>query len=147
MYASSISRSFPHGIRDFGAGGVGNGRGYTPIDLVMAAHDCDLDTAFKFLSDHTGWAGKPIVLVPEPELAAAAAEAVLEGGADGGAAVVGGATPLPARTVPRVAIDDLEQYAHDVPGVVGEAIEWIVATARRPNRVMALGAAIALLAP
>ena len=25
----------------------------------MAAHDCDLDTAFKFLSEHTGWAGEP----------------------------------------------------------------------------------------
>ena len=60
----------PAGIRDFGDGGVGNGRGYTPLDLVMAAHDCDLDTAFKFLSDHTGWAGEPIVLVSEPELAA-----------------------------------------------------------------------------
>ena len=28
----------------------------------MAAHGCDLDTAFKFLSDQTGWAGEPIVL-------------------------------------------------------------------------------------
>ena len=52
----------PDGIRDFGDGGVGNGRGYTPIDLVMAAHGCDLDTAFKFLSDNTGWAGERIEL-------------------------------------------------------------------------------------
>ena len=50
----------PAGIRDFGAGGIGNGQGYTPLDLVMAAHECDLDTAFKFLSDHTGWAGERI---------------------------------------------------------------------------------------
>ena len=124
----------PAGIRDFGAGGVGNGRGYTPLDLVMAAHDCDLDTAFKFLSDHTGWAGEPIVLVPEPEFAAATGQAVLQ--------KVGPPEPLRAgRTTqpdrrtrrPRVVIDDLEQYAHDVPGVVGEVIEWIVATARRPT--------------
>ena len=62
----------PAGIRDFGDGGVGNGRGYTPLDLVMAAHDCDLDTAFKFLSDHTGWAGERIVIEapgPEPDAA------------------------------------------------------------------------------
>ena len=68
----------PAGIRDFGAGGVGNGHGYTPLDLVMAAHGCDLDTAFKFLSDHTGWAGERIVLVPEPERRSRQARDVLE---------------------------------------------------------------------
>jgi Bifunctional DNA primase/polymerase, N-terminal len=45
----------PTGIKDFGDGrNGGDGFTYTPIDLVMAANDCDLDTAFKFLSDHTG---------------------------------------------------------------------------------------------
>ena len=34
------------GIRDFGAG-----TGYTPLDLVMAALGCDLDTAFAFLAE------------------------------------------------------------------------------------------------
>src|SRR5262249_59080204 len=41
--------------------------------------------------------------------------------------------------------DELEPYTHNVPGVVGEVIEWIVATARRPNRVLALAAAIPLV--
>src|SRR5262249_59376419 len=59
----------PKGIKDFGDGrGGGNGFTYTPIDLVMAANDCDLDTAFKFLSEHTGWIGKRIELVDKPEL-------------------------------------------------------------------------------
>lgn len=31
------------------------------------------------------------------------------------------------------------------PGLVGEIVEWIVATARRPSRVMALGAALTLV--
>src|SRR5262249_25475564 len=44
----------PSGIKDFGDGAGGT---YTPLDLVMVANDCDLDTAFKFLSDHTGWTG------------------------------------------------------------------------------------------
>jgi len=44
----------PNGIKDFGDGAGGT---YTPLDLVMAANDCDLDTAFKFLSEHTGWTG------------------------------------------------------------------------------------------
>ena len=43
------------------------------------------------------------------------------------------------------ASDELEPYTRDVPGVVGEIIEWIVATARRPNRVLALAAAIPLV--
>src|SRR3954452_7810008 len=65
----------PTGIRDFGAGGAGNGRGYTPLDLVMVAHGCDLDTAFKFLSQHTGWAGERIEILSEPGPAMPATEA------------------------------------------------------------------------
>src|SRR5262249_20339167 len=41
--------------------------------------------------------------------------------------------------------DELEPYTHNVPGVVGEVTEWIVATARRPNRVLAMAAAIPLV--
>ena len=113
----------PAGIRDFGAGGVGNGQGYTPLDLVMAAHGCDLDTAFKFLSDHTGWAGERIELLigpePKPEVGRPKAEAEVE---------------IPLKPDPETrpqpeaepstaaapAGDELEQYTHDVPGVVGE---------------------------
>jgi hypothetical protein len=32
-----------------------------------------------------------------------------------------------------------------VPGVVGELIEWIVSSARRPNRILALGAALTIV--
>src|SRR6516164_3616597 len=57
----------PKGIKDFGDGrNGGNGFTYTPLDLVMAANDCDLDTAFKFLSEHTGWAGERIEIEIEP---------------------------------------------------------------------------------
>src|SRR5262249_53186350 len=38
-----------------------------------------------------------------------------------------------------------EPRTPSVPGVVGEATEWILATARRPNRVLALAAAIPLV--
>src|SRR5262249_10317525 len=76
----------PKGIKDFGDGrGGGNGFTYTPLDLVMAANDCDLDTAFKFLSEHTGWAGERIELVhepePDPRVAVIAAAAVSDSGA------------------------------------------------------------------
>jgi Protein of unknown function (DUF3987) len=38
----------------------------------------------------------------------------------------------------------LLQYTHDVPGAVGEIIEWVTDSARRPNRVLALGAAVTI---
>ena len=123
----------PAGIRDFGDGGVGNGRGYTPIDLVMAAHGCDLDTAFKFLSDLTGWAGERIELLPEPEIPPKP-EPDPSIAAEPGVAT----TAMPAG-------DELEPYTRGVPGVLGEMIEWIVDTARRPNRVLALAGAIPLV--
>src|SRR5262245_40345257 len=41
----------------------GSGFTYTALDLVMAANDCDLDTAFKFLSDHTGWVSERAIFV------------------------------------------------------------------------------------
>jgi hypothetical protein len=116
----------PAGIRDFGDGGAGNGRGYTPLDLVMAAHGCDLDTAFKFLSDHAGWAGEPIAILSEPE-PENPSKSEMETSA--GASASG----------------ELEAYTHAVPGVLGDIIDWIVATARRPNRVLALAGAIPLV--
>jgi hypothetical protein len=128
----------PTGIKDFGDGrNGGNGFTYTPLDLVMAANDCDLDTAFKFLSEHTGWAGERIEIEieprPEPEAKPKAEPQPQDPISE----------PSPDPAAP--ATDELEPYTHGVPGVVGEVIEWILATARRPNRVLALAAAIPLV--
>src|SRR5262249_35874819 len=108
----------PKGIKDFGDGrGGGNGFTYTPLDLVMAANDCDLDTAFKFLSEHTRGAGERIELVDKPEpqspepprlTAAKPGRPAHEDHEDNEKAPVA---------------DELEPYTHDVPGVVGEVIE------------------------
>ena len=112
----------PEGIRDFGAD-----QGYTPLDLVMAACDCDLDTAFRFLSERLGWASDLDLSALRPPADEAAAEPAA------GAAVK-----------PKVPIDELARFT-TVPGVVGELVDWIVATSRRPNRVLALGAAITVV--
>jgi uncharacterized protein DUF3987/bifunctional DNA primase/polymerase-like protein len=134
----------PKGIKDFGDGRNGSaGFTYTPLDLVMAANDCDLDTAFKFLSQHSGWAGKRIELdepledkptEPPAGTAAKVTEAVQPTEPAG--------APAEPIASPTQSAEELALYTHDVPGVVGETIEWIVATARRPNRVLALAAAI-----
>jgi hypothetical protein len=104
----------PEGIRDFGAD-----QGYTPLDLVMAAQNCDLQTAWQFLSQRLGFAPQQ----PAIELQI---------------------TPTQAETPASNLIDALQPLTK-VPGIVGDVVDWIVATARRPNRVLALGAAITLV--
>jgi hypothetical protein len=103
------------GIRDFGAD-----EGYTPIDLVMTALGCDLEEAFAFLSERLGLADGVTIELPP----------VLE--------------PEPKREPPPVAVGSLEPYTH-CPGVVGELVDFICATARRPNRVLALATAVTVV--
>ena len=143
----------PTGIKDFGDGrNGGDGFTYTPIDLVMAANDCDLDTAFKFLSDHTGWAGEQIVLVEATNVLRSAPKPAIEGTSEEPAPIAARAEePTEAAEVaaeastPAVPTDELDPYTRNIPGVVGDVLEWILATARRPNRVLALAAAIPLV--
>src|SRR5262249_4348985 len=104
---------------DFGAD-----TGYTPIDLVMTL-GLELDAAFAFLSDRLGWAPEVSIELPPPE----AEPTELE--------------PVELPEEPRQP-DPLEQYTY-VPGLLGDLVDWIVATARRPSRVLALGAAITVI--
>ena len=112
----------PEGIRDFGAD-----QGYTPLDLVMAACDCDLDTAFRFLSERLGWTSD--------------SRSVRDCGRRPTRRQPNRAR---ARSKPKAPIDELARFT-TVPGLVGEIVDWIVATSRRPNRVLALGAAITVV--
>jgi hypothetical protein len=130
----------PEGITDFGDGP----RGFTALDLVMAAADCDLDTAFRFLAEALDVGSgvtialKAPALVPEPDPAegwdsrtAAAQEAAIVA-----------LTGYPREDdPPREPLEPLTV----VPGVVGQLVDWITATARRPNRVLALGAAVTIV--
>jgi hypothetical protein len=105
----------PEGIRDFGAD-----TGYTPLDLVMVALGCDLASAWTYLSDRLGFA--------EVDIGFAAP-----------------AAPAESMTAsPSEAVDALAAFTK-VPGVVGDVVDWITATSRRPNRVLALGAAVAIV--
>src|SRR5215510_6403421 len=153
----------PTGIKDFGDGrNGGDGFTYTALDLVMAANDCDLDTAFKFLSDHTGWASERVILVDattvlgstptavetpteeQPEEQAEEPAKAFKQQADAETPITD-SVPAEAKTEAPAPADELDPYTRGVPGVVGEVIEWILATARRPNRVLALAAAIPLV--
>src|SRR5262249_1193218 len=119
----------PAGIRDFGAD-----TGYTPLDLVMAALGCDLETAFTFLAQQLNW---------ETEI-----DIKLAGGnghdeAAGNAGNAGNGQPPKAEEKPP-GPDALEPLTH-LPGAVGDIVDWITGTARRPNRVLALGAALTIV--
>jgi hypothetical protein len=43
---------------------------------------------------------------------------------------------------PEFVRSDLEALTHGIPGLVGEIVEFVVLTARRPNRILALGTAL-----
>ena len=106
----------PKGIRDFGAG-----KGYTPLDLVMVALSCDLDHAFGVLADKLGWSdGATIELHVDTAQPAPEAE-------------------------PSADLDPLIEYATNIPGVLGDIVDWVTATARRPNRVLALATAVTVI--
>ena len=127
----------PKGIRDFGAD-----KGYTPLDLVMVACECDLDTAFRFLSERLNWAPdidlSGLLQLKQPELQAPEPDRQ----------VVEPEQPQAAeprsKSKPAVSIDELERFTV-VPGAVGDIVDWIVATSRRPSRIIALGAAITIV--
>jgi hypothetical protein len=109
----------PRGIRDFGGD-----QGYTPLDLVMVATECSLEEAFVFLAEHLEFdAGEGIAI----ELATAEAPA-----------------PEPISSPVPADSDPLEAYTH-CPGLVGDIVDFITDTARRPNRVLALGAAVTVV--
>jgi hypothetical protein len=114
------------GIRDFGADA-----GYTPLDLVMAALGCDLEAAFAFLSERLGW-GQVDISLPLP-------------GREEDATTAESEPPDETATdnKPEV-VDELERYTY-VPGAVGDIVDWVTSTARRPNRILALGAAIVVI--
>jgi hypothetical protein len=127
----------PKGIRDFGAD-----KGYTPLDLVMVACECDLDTAFRFLSERLNWA-------PDIDLSGLLQPKPLESQApEPDPQVVEPEQPQAAeprsKSKPGVPIDELERFTV-VPGAVGDIVDWIVATSRRPSRIIALGAAITIV--
>jgi hypothetical protein len=115
----------PSGIRD-----MGDDRTYTALDLIQAATSCNLDTAFGWLSVRLGHATAPVVLQPASgasDIDNAARSAAL------------------AAAKQRKTGDELPDALTHPGGLVEEITDWIAATARRPSRVLALGAALVIV--
>lgn len=112
------------GIKDFGTDQT-----YSALDLLMASQSWPLDTAFAWLSDRLGmlqveeW---PDADLPKPS-APLAVENITES--------------LPQAPKWHKATPDDGK----LPGLLGDIAGWIMATARRPNPVLAMGAAVTVL--
>ena len=112
------------GIKDFGTG-----KPYSPIDLVMAALGLDFTGAADWLDERLGWAGGG----PEIRLEAPGVGKDESGPEEPPTA---GGPEEPA------APDALEALTHNLPGLMGEIVDWVLATAIRPNRVVAMATAV-----
>lgn len=147
----------PDGINDFGDGP----KGYTPIDVVIASQGCDLDTAVRFLADATAWGSSGVTIALKAKPAKDISDLPViethekvdidipiskdDDGPKPGEPIVTSFDPDDdyAADVPAALLESnnaFDPLTH-APGLLGDLIDWIVATARRPNRVMALGAA------
>jgi len=107
----------PNGITDFGTS-----TGYSAIDLVMASRMCGQEEATNWLRERLGMVSEPIVLAPKP-------------------------LPIAVQQLEKIVRlpDELPGALTRVPGLLGELTEWIVGTARRPQRGLALGSALTII--
>jgi hypothetical protein len=126
-----------HGIADMGDNWQGK---RTPIDLVMEYGGApDAVTAAHWLCERMGKARESLGFVAgDSKLGAICAAALLP------------KTAKPPESGPATApvFDDGELPDHlaNPPGLLGAMTDWICATARRPQRSLAIGAALTILA-
>jgi len=152
------------GIRDWGASG--NDTGLTAIDVVQRALDLTASGALVWLQEKLGIedddGGVVIDLSPttandESDLPAplrglgAAPESQtppdIAGGDTEGARVLGGPSTVAAGNADAAHGTPTEMPPHllDCPGLVGDIIDYVVATARKPQRVLALATALTVV--
>jgi hypothetical protein len=109
----------PDGITDWG-----EGRSFTPLDLVMAAAGGDFDAATNWLKERVGMPNvQPIVLQMKPK-----SQTQEE--------------PEP-ETAPRA--EPVAPGFFDVGGIMRHLFDAIIASARRPQPILAVGACIAAM--
>lgn len=127
-------------VTHVGARDHGTGESYSPLDLVIAAFGHDLDTAYEWLARRMGMLEDAVEFpepnaTPAPEVTTAPAETATEP-----------ATSATETAETETATDEeLPDHLTRVPGLLGDVVEWIVAGSRRPNRTLALGAAVTLV--
>ncbi|MBX9575896.1 MAG: bifunctional DNA primase/polymerase [Caulobacteraceae bacterium] len=113
----------PDGIKDWGSGNT-----YSAIDLVMAARDCDQAAATTWLREALGLNDDGVVV------ALAAPVRVVE------------VSPGDRRAETSAdRLGELPLELTDVPGLVGDIARWMTSTARKPQPVLSLAAALGIV--
>lgn len=142
------------GIRDFGTDQT-----FTPLDLLMAACSWDLDHAFGWLCRQLGIEEHDVPLIEVNTAKRERGRECANAMGDGGHDVADGPeeaqdwddeSPVPQEFIdegpapepPEADDEHVPRHLLDVPGILGEMVQWILATSRRPNAPLALGAAI-----
>ena len=122
-------------VTQIGARDHGTGESYSALDLTIAALDMDLDTAFAWLSERLGMVDAPIEIRPpeveEPRHDPETGEILEE--------------PAAAPVEQAERDDELPDHLTRVPGLLGEIVDWVCASNRKPNRVLALGTGLGVV--
>ena len=135
----------PSIVTQTAAGDRGAGESYSALDLTMAAFDMDLDTAFAWLSARLGLAegnveiSGPARKEPPPADPVSLSPMVIPTH-DPETGEIHEDAPGPSGLP-----DELPEHLTRVPGLLGEVIDWICASNRKPNRVLAMGAGLGVV--
>lgn len=119
----------PSGIRD-----MGDDRTYTALDLIQAAQSCELDAAFGWLSARLGHPVMALTMQRAREVNESGSGSLVD-------ARTGEVVEIPTSDGP----GELPERLTRPGGLVEEITDWICATARRPSRILALGAALTIV--
>ncbi|WP_114943489.1 bifunctional DNA primase/polymerase [Microvirga calopogonii] len=134
------------GIVDFGDGE----KTYTPLNVVIAAHDATLNQAAVWLGEALGYDFQPKIVLVQGKSKPVVTEGVIEGSqamADGGESEAEPDTADPDDAEPDALMPDAPLSALTrPPGLVGEIVDWIEGSAEYPSRELALGAALGWVA-
>ena len=139
-----------NGIRDFSAD-----KPHSPLDVVMLTNGWDLDDAFLWLAGKLGRIVEDNGEWAEAQVASKPANGNGEGVSDSKPAFAD--EPLPDHDPETGEVHDEEPATVEevppapvdltrVPGLLGELVDYIAASSRRPNRPLALGSAVVVLA-
>lgn len=125
-----------------GAKDHGTGATYSAIDLAMEAFGLDQDDAFAWIAGRVGMLEQPLeVAPPKVEEEVPTAPAIAHDPETG--EIIEELQETPAPDEPG---DELPEHLTRVPGLLGDVVDWICRASSRPNRTLALGASLGVMA-
>jgi hypothetical protein len=128
------------GIKDFGTGDT-----WSAIDFVADFCGLSISEALRWLEERLGLAPPDVAIDLGRQAESETAPAPVGAGTKAAQAVPGEAVATvtePGLGATLGAADEVPPHLLQVPGLVGQIAEWVVASARRPNRAFALAAAL-----